>query len=107
MSAGELRETVKLQTKSVSRDAYGGETVTWVDTATMAAKVRPVSMREYLSAHAEQVDLKLEVTVRFRHGITASQRIYFNGAGYPIVSIVPDVKRVYATILCSGAAQVT
>jgi head-tail adaptor len=49
MQAGKLREYVTLQEKSVTRDAFGGEVVTWTTVESVYAELDPWQMRQRLT----------------------------------------------------------
>ena len=62
MKAGKLDQRITLQAKSVTRDAMGGEVITWADQATVWAQADPLRGREYFAAKQEQS----EITIRFK-----------------------------------------
>lgn len=90
MNAGRLRHRITLQAKAVSRDAYGGETVTWVDIASpapdgkFAAECLPLSGREYLAARAEVVETLLKIRIRWRADVSTTCRAVWEGRAYDI-----------------------
>jgi len=84
LSAGRLRHRVTLQSKSVTRDAYGGETVTWVDIATVWAECLPLSGREYLAARAEVAETLIKIRIRWRADVSTTCRAVWEGRNYDI-----------------------
>jgi SPP1 family predicted phage head-tail adaptor len=84
MNAGRLSHRVTLQTKAVSRDAYGGETVTWADIATVWAECAPLSGREYLAARAEVAETILKIRIRWRADVSTTCRAVWEWRAYDI-----------------------
>lgn len=91
LSAGEFDQRVKLQSKSVTRSGIGAEIVTWVDVATVWAKVEPIRGREFFAAAQMQESTDHRVTIRYRTGVTRDMRIMWRNAPLDIVSVI-DVK---------------
>lgn len=108
MRAGLLRHTVTLQSKSVARDSYGGEVITWVDEATPYANCEPLNVREYIAARQGQVDLTLAVSLRYRKDVRPEWRLVWEGSSYDIVDII-DVggRHKELKLLCRGTAPAT
>ena len=80
LGAGQLRNRVTLQTAATVADAGGGGSVSWSNTATVSAKVEPLSGREQF--HADQVrgPVSHKITMRYRSDVTvtAAMRISFD-----------------------------
>src|SRR4051812_27479790 len=62
MRAGLMRERVTLLSKSVTRDAIGGEVITWVEEDDVWADVEQLTGREYFGAQ----QIESEAEIRFR-----------------------------------------
>ena len=108
MRAGLLRHSVTIQEKSTTRDAYGGEVVSWVPFATVPAKVEPLRLREYIAARAGQADLTLRASIRYLAGVTAEMRLVWQTDPYPIVEVIDvDGRHRELELLCTGEAQPT
>lgn len=77
MQIGRLRHRITIQQQTVTRDAYGGETISWDTYATVWAQVTPASGRErFINAGAQEyatVDYK--VRIRYRSDIDPKMRI--------------------------------
>jgi SPP1 family predicted phage head-tail adaptor len=84
LSAGRLRHRVTLQSKSASRDTYGGETITWADLATVWADCSPLSGREYLAARAEVAETLIKIRIRWRADVSTTTRAVWEGRAYDI-----------------------
>lgn len=108
MRAGLLSHRITLQEKSVSRDEYGGEIVSWIDVGTFWANVEPLRLKEYLAVRAAQADVDLKVTMRYVAGVKADWRMMWDGAAYDIASVV-DVngRKKTLELFCRGEAQPT
>ena len=72
---GELTERVTLQSRSVAKDAYGQDTITWTDVATVWARVRAVSGREFFAAAQVQQEQSVKVVIRRRADVAATWRL--------------------------------
>jgi len=88
MRAGELREQVKLQRKSVTRDSYGGEVVTWTDIATVWGKVEPLRGREFLEQRRDGNEVTTRITLRYRSGLEPIHRAVHRSTTYDIQSVI-------------------
>lgn len=80
MKAGDLRERVTIQDKTVTQDGYGAEVITWTEVGTYWAAVEPLAGREFLEGR----QLVAEVTTRIR--------IRYQGSD---VDIRPEMRAVY------------
>lgn len=92
--AGRLRDRVTVQAKSVTRDAYGAEVVTWGTHATLWASVESLSGREYLEQQfgVDQVRAAraVRVVLRYRDDIVPWMRILH---GARVLEIQAVIKR--------------
>ncbi len=86
MRAGDLRNRVKIQSKSVTRNTFGEEVVSWVDVATVWAAIEPLSGREFLAAQAVNAELTVRIRIRYRTGIDSSMRVLFGTRVFEIIS---------------------
>jgi SPP1 family predicted phage head-tail adaptor len=112
--AGRLRHVVDIEEKvDVQDETEGGVTTTWRPVFTnVRAAIEPLSAREFISASAEQAQVVARITVRYRPGLDAAQRIVhgtkccsyfvgreiFNAAG---LLRDKDTGLEYVTIPCS------
>lgn len=105
MQAGRLSERITIQAKSVSRDAYGAQTVTWTTHATAWAQAEPLAGREYVAVRAAQADLSIRFRLRYVAGVTPAMRVSWNGATYDIVAAINvDARNTELELLCRGEA---
>lgn len=94
MQAGKLDRRITIQEPVVSQDGYGEPIATrWSDVATVRAQVIPVSGREYFDAAAVRAEKTTRFRIRWRRGVTETQRIVYDGRNYNIRSIVEIGRR--------------
>ena len=77
-----------LQVKSVSRNTYGEETVSWVDHATVWGKVEPLRGKEYFRSAQEQSDVSHRIWIRYRKNVTPAWRIKWGNRIFEIESVI-------------------
>jgi len=101
MRAGRLRHRVTLQSKTETRDSYGGAVITWSDVATVYAAIEPLSGREWFAQQQVQSEVSVRIVVRYRAGITAANRIAHGATYYDILSVINhDEKDHMITLMC-------
>lgn len=93
--AGQLRERIEIQVKSVSRNAYGEEVISWSTTATLWAQVKPESGREYLQAGQMHAERRVLFKLRYQPGltITPDMRVYYRSRAFNIAQVVDVYER--------------
>lgn len=102
MRAGRMDQRVTLLTKSVTRDAMGGEAITWIDARDLWAEVDPIRGREYIAASLQET---AEISIAFRlhyedaSDVTSGDRITWRAVQYDIVDVI-DIKARRRTIEC-------
>lgn len=105
MLAGRLRESVTLQDKSVTRDAYGAETISWTTVATVPASAEPLAGREYLAMRQAQADISIRFRIRYLAGVSTSMRVQWRGGYYDILEVInPRARDRELELLCRGEA---
>ena len=97
MRAGRLRHRVTLQRKVVTRDAYGGEVITWTDVATVWAAVEPLRGRELEAAAQAGAELSARIVMRYRSDVVPEWRVAWDGHVYDIEAVV-DVDGRHRTL---------
>ena len=88
MRAGDLRHRVTIQQKSVVRDTYGEEDVTWTDVATVWGSVEPLQGREFIEAKQTQAEITTRIRMRYRSGILPEMRAVWDGHIYDIEAVI-------------------
>lgn len=89
--AGRLKYRVELQSKSVTRDAMGGEAITWVTQSTVWAEVSALSGRALIAAQQAQSEVTARITVRklAAGSLAADWRIKHGSDIYTLHAIIP------------------
>jgi SPP1 family predicted phage head-tail adaptor len=106
MQAGALRERITVQRKSVTRDAFGGETITWTDVATVWAEAQPIGGREYTALRQAQSEITIRFRLRYLAGVTPAMRVSWNGGQYDIVEVIDvGARNRELELLCRGEAD--
>jgi SPP1 family predicted phage head-tail adaptor len=88
MQAGALDQRVAIQQKSITRDAYGAEVVTWVAVATVWMSAEPISGREYVALRQAQSDVTTRFRMRYRPGITTAMRLLWAGQTFNVTEVL-------------------
>lgn len=99
MRAGDLDRKIVIQTVTESRSGSGAVTDSWSAFATVWAKVRPLSGREYLAAAQINAEVDTEFTIRWLSGVTPKMRISYDGNIYDIEHIAEIGRREGLKIL--------
>lgn len=79
--AGSLRHRITFQQRSTVIDAYGGQSETWTDVATVWGAIEPASGAEKVAAQALQVEISHTVMVRHQPWMTGPKQL----AAYRVV----------------------
>ena len=103
LAAGELNERVTLQQRdTTSQNSLGENVAAWVDVGTsIAAKVEPISGREYFAAAQMQSTIDVRFTIRHRAGVLPTMRVMWRGNAYDIVGepIDPNARREWLELM--------
>ena len=102
LSAGALDQIVTLQARTAGQDERGQARDTWVDVATVWARVAPRRGRDFFAAGQEQATFDCTVLLRYRADVTASMRVLWNGQPLELVGEPVNVggAGVYLELLC-------
>lgn len=107
MRAGRLQERIRIQQKQVTRDAYGAETVQWVDHADVAAEAAPIAGREFVALRTAQSEISIRFRVRFVAGVVPSMRVWWRAQEYDIIEVIDKgARRRELELLCKASADV-
>jgi len=102
LPAARLRHRVTLQSKSVTRDAMGGETITWIDEATVWAEVRHLRTRDLVAAQANLNETTAVITVRHRADIQPDWRVKHGADIYTLTGHPVDgLRREFTELNCT------
>ena len=77
MPAGKLRHRVNIQSPSQSQDDVTGETTTTWTTihADVPCAIEPLSVRDFLQSSADQSEVSVRITIRYRAELRPTMRI--------------------------------
>lgn len=100
LSAGQLRNQIKLQAPASGEDALGQPTVGWNDVVTVWANIRHMSGAEAIRAGATGSTVKASIRIRFREGVTAAMRVLYGSTAYKILAVLPDGGREFVDLVC-------
>lgn len=107
IAAGRLHHRVELQAKSVSRDAMGGEVVTWTKQSSAAAdglwaaRVEALSGRALIAAQQAQSEVTARILMRNNPAVQADWRVLHGSVVYAIHAIIPDADGVGMNLQCA------
>lgn len=75
---GDLRWFVEIQTRAMTPDGKGGQTVSWKSIGGMYANVKALSAKELFYTGKAEQEISHNVQMRFVSGIKRGDRIYWN-----------------------------
>ena len=102
MNAGGMRNRVQLQSKTVTRDTFGAETITWTEEAVLWAKVEPITAREYFSSMQMQSQVTHKITIRYYAGLRTDWRVKWGSRLFDIQSALNlEERNREMTLLCT------
>lgn len=106
LNAGQLRERVTLLTNGPAvSDGRGGWLPGPETSAEVWARVRPLRSDEKLALGQVLNADSYEVTIRQSAGISAKQRLTWNGRTLNVQAATPDEYREYYRLTCTDAGQ--
>jgi SPP1 family predicted phage head-tail adaptor len=105
--AGDLRERIVIQSKSIARNSIGEEVVTWPDFLTLWAQAEPLRGREFFAAAQMQSSVEVRFRIRYRSDITVdTHRVLWRAVTYDIRSIIDaDARRVVLELMCASGVH--
>ena len=103
MRAGELRNQVTLQQQTKTRNAIGGEVITWATVATVWADKLHQTSREFFAAQKINAEITDLFKIRYREKVDAKMRLIFRGRIYDIIGADdPDGRRRELWLMCKA-----
>lgn len=93
MKIGSLRHRVTIESSSASRDAVGGEVLTWASVATVWAAVEPLAGREFLDARRLEAEVSTRIRIRYRAGLVPGMRVTWGDHVYDILAVLERESR--------------
>lgn len=102
-----MDEEITIQTYTESRDAAGGEVITWSTYATLLARVKfpTTGMKETYSAGEQTSFGRIEFTVRYDPDINAKMRIIYRSESLDIIGIDVLGRDRYNIITCQSREE--
>lgn len=101
MNPGALDKRITIQSPSESQDEYGAPTQDWTDAATTWAAIRAATGKEIYASSGFVSQLSHVITIRWRTGISAKQRVVYRGRIFEIQAVSdPDESRTELKLLC-------
>lgn len=111
MQAGKLNAEIYLLSKSATRNAVGGEVITWtvvnsdINDGKLCANAKPSRGREF--AQNQQIDVEIAVmfTINYREDVLSTWRVLWRGHQYEIVGQPIDVnaQKRWLELMCKSA----
>lgn len=100
IAAGDLRDSITLQSRSEAVDALGGITESWSTTISTRAKVEPIRGEERATMAQANAAADYRFWIRYRSGVTPQLRLVWDSREFDIVSALPlGNERRYIEIL--------
>jgi SPP1 family predicted phage head-tail adaptor len=84
---GALRSEFALQAKTPVPDGLGGHSESWAETATVFAKIEPISATSRFGPDQTVETVTHRVTLRWRNGVAAGMRFVRQGRIFDIVTV--------------------
>lgn len=106
MRAGLLRQRIRVETATQTRDAHGGITYTWKLDAIVWGMVKPIAGQEFFTSQQVNSDITHIVRIRYWSGLllTPSQRLVHRDRNLNIKSVVNlDERRREVEVMCTEA----
>lgn len=94
MEAGKLDRKIRIETKSVTLDTYGQETVTWTTRAEVWAAVMPLRGSELIASAQLTPETMTKFRIRYRSDILPTDRIVYENKNYDIQYVAELDRRV-------------
>lgn len=92
MRSGKLRHYGILQEKSITRDAMGGDVITWVDRVTdVPMEIIPLSGKNLDAAQQVHPELTARIRLRYHPDITPQWRVKYGARVFSIIG--PPINR--------------
>jgi SPP1 family predicted phage head-tail adaptor len=99
---GDLQRQVTIQTRTATQDTFGQQSVAWTDMVATWAAIEPLSGRELLAAEAVAAEVTHQVVIRYRTGISAANRIVYQGRIFDVHSVIDEnMNHRKIVLLCS------
>lgn len=105
MRAGELRQRIQLQTKTVTRNGFGEEVRAWTTLATLWARVETVSGAETIAQQQAAALLTHKITIRAYPALQPALRVSWTHDAvtriFDVQAVLDDNAHRQMQLLCS------
>ena len=89
MRAGQLRHEITIQSPTVSRGAtFADPQSEWADFAVVAARVQPLTGREFFLNREVHAEVDHRITIRYLAGCDSKKRVLFGARIFQIASVL-------------------
>lgn len=108
MRASQLRYSIKVHQKTISRSATGAVTSKWAHILTLSAQFTPLSVKDVITGQAAGTDITARAIIRYRTDIDHTMRVQYAGRMYEIVGEpLADNKsgQEYLTLMLKGVTD--
>lgn len=99
MRAGDLRNRIELQGKTVATSSRGAEVIAWTCLAVLWASVEPMTGREFMEQKQEQGEINLRIRIRYRPDTKPAMRVKWGDRVFDIQSVTNTGERQRETVL--------
>ena len=98
-------QRVTLQTRATVKDAYGQDTITWTDVATVWAQCQAVRGREFFAAAQVQQEQTVKVRIWYRADVSTTWRLVWQGRAHDITGVIPVGRNDMLEIMCIAGVK--
>ncbi len=105
MRAGKMDRFITIEEFTAVQDAFGQETETWTEFATVWAEKVDIKARERFAAQQDLAEETTRFRMRYLQGITPKMRIVDDGKTYDIEGIAELGRRVGMEITATARAD--
>jgi SPP1 family predicted phage head-tail adaptor len=88
MRAGDLKERITIQDKTVTRNDFGEEIITWTTFATRWAAVEPLRGQEFIEGRQLVAQVSTRFRVRYLDGVKPEMRVSYRDRVFAIIGVV-------------------
>ncbi len=100
MRAGELRQRITIQDRTIARNSFGEEVETWVDLATVWGKVESLSGSEFVATAEAGATVTHQITIRRRGGLLPTMHVLYKDRTFEITAVLEDLAEQQVRLLC-------
>ena len=99
---GKYRQRIEIQSATVTANEFGEQEQSWNTDSTEWAQIEPLSGREIEYAKALVAEVTHKVSLRYRSGVTVSQRVKFGSRLFDInAAINVEELNIELQLLCA------